>query len=68
MNRPKPATGGRSPASQRPDGAPDPANENELLDEALEESFPASDPPQPAQPGVTGWDLDDEEKEGAKKR
>ena len=30
------------------------------LDEGLSESFPASDPPGPAQPGVTGWDLDDE--------
>jgi hypothetical protein len=38
---------------------PDPANENELLDEALRESFPASDPAQPAQPGVTGWDAED---------
>ena len=36
----------------------DVVDEDEKLDEALQESFPASDPPQPAQPGVTGWDAD----------
>ncbi len=39
---------------------PDPDDKKEKLDEALVDSFPASDPPQPAQPGVTGWDADDE--------
>lgn len=43
---------------RRQPGAPDPDSEDEKLDEALQESFPASDPPQPAQPGVTGWDAD----------
>ncbi len=30
---------------------PDPDNEDELLDEALEETFPASDPISPMVPG-----------------
>jgi len=39
------------------------------LDEALDESFPASDPPAPAHPDVTGWDADDaaERKAGGKR-
>ena len=37
-------------------------DEDDKLNQALKDSFPASDPPQPAQPGVTGWDLKDDEK------
>jgi hypothetical protein len=40
---------------------PKAANDDEQLDEALKESFPASDPPAPAHPDVTGWDLEDHE-------
>jgi hypothetical protein len=56
----QPGTGtpGKSWQSKRPN----PANDDEKLDEALKDSFPTSDPPQAAQPGVTGWDLKDEEK------
>lgn len=39
---------------------PDPTDRDDELQQALKDSFPASDPPQPAQPGVTGWDADDE--------
>lgn len=46
---------GRSWQSRRPESG----NEDDKLDQALKDSFPTSDPPQPAQPGVTGWDLDD---------
>ena len=41
-------------------GRPDPDDPDDKLEKALEDSFPASDPPQPAQPGVTGWDAGDE--------
>jgi hypothetical protein len=34
-------------------------DEDDKLNQALKDSFPASDPPQPAQPGVTGWDVKD---------
>ena len=44
---------GKAETARRPD-------EEERLDEALDESFPASDPPAPAHPDVTGWDADDE--------
>jgi hypothetical protein len=37
--------------------SPDPDDEDDKLNQALKDSFPASDPPQPAQPGVTGWDV-----------
>ncbi len=43
------------------------ANDDKKLDEALKESFPASDPPEVTQPGVTGWDLTEEEKKEAGK-
>lgn len=42
--------------------SPDPHDDDDKLNQALKDSFPASDPPQPAQPGITGWDLKDEEK------
>ena len=42
-------------------------DEDDKLNQALKDSFPASDPPQAAQPGVTGWDVKDKEKK-AKKR
>lgn len=50
----QPGTGerGRSWQSDRPDSD----NPDEKLDKALEDSFPASDPPAPAQPGITGWE------------
>jgi len=44
---------GRSWQSRRPESG----NQDDKLDQALKDSFPASDPPQPAQPGITGWDL-----------
>jgi hypothetical protein len=60
----QPGTGvkGKSWQSRRPD----PDDRDDELEEALEDSFPASDPPQPAQPGVTGWDAD--EKSAGKSR
>jgi hypothetical protein len=49
---------------------PDPDDKDDQLNQALKGSFPASDPPQPAQPGVTGWDADDEagKKAGGQRR
>ena len=44
--------------------SPDPKDKDDKLNQALKDSFPASDPPQPAQPGVTGWDADDEKAAG----
>ena len=57
----KPAAGSRP---DRHGDRPDPDSQEELLDEAIEESFPASDPPAPSQP-ATGWVEADED---AKKR
>jgi hypothetical protein len=56
----QPGTGrvGKSWQSTRPD----PDDKDDQLDEALEESFPASDPPAPAHPDVTGWDVGKEKK------
>jgi hypothetical protein len=45
---------------------PDPDSQEELLDEAIEETFPASDPPAPTQP-ATGWVEADEEEKARKK-
>ena len=42
--------------------SPVPHDEDDKLNQALKDSFPASDPPQSAQPGVTGWDHEDKEK------
>lgn len=41
--------------------SPDPDDKDDKLNQALKDSFPASDPPAPAQPGVTGWDKKDDE-------
>ena len=59
--QPGTAQEGRSWQSRRPD----PDSEDDKLDQALKDSFPASDPPEPAQPGVTGWDLTEEERKRA---
>lgn len=48
--------------------SPDPEDKDDQLNQALKDSFPASDPPQPAQPGVTGWDAKDKEKLEQQKR
>jgi hypothetical protein len=42
--------------------SPNPDDEDDKLHQALKDSFPASDPPQSAQPGATGWNLTDGEK------
>jgi hypothetical protein len=42
-------------------------DEDDKLNQALKDSFPASDPPQPAQPGVTGWDVKDKDEKEKKK-
>lgn len=48
---------------------PDPDDEDDKLESALQDSFPASDPPQPAQPGVTGWDTgEDSASSGSRKK
>jgi hypothetical protein len=36
-------------------------DEDDKLNQALKDSFPASDPPQATQPGVTGWDVKDKD-------
>jgi hypothetical protein len=41
---------------------PDPDDEDDKLESALEDSFPASDPPSPAAPTATGWEAVDKEK------
>jgi hypothetical protein len=62
--QPGTATKGKSWQSHRPD----PDDKDDKLEEALEDSFPASDPPQPTQPGVTGWDAEEKNGKGAGKR
>jgi hypothetical protein len=56
----QPGTGERGKSWQS--RSPDPEDKDDQLNQALKDSFPASDPPQPAQPGVTGWDLTEEER------
>jgi hypothetical protein len=41
-------------------------DEDDKLNQALKDSFPASDPPQSAQPGVTGWDAKDKDEKKKK--
>ena len=43
-------------------------NKDDKLNQELKDSFPASDPAQSVQPGVTGWDLTDKEKVAQQKR
>lgn len=43
-------------------------DEDDKLNQALKDSFPASDPPQAAQPGVTGWDVKDKDEKADKKK
>jgi hypothetical protein len=52
----------------RPVTRRNPANDDERLDEALKETFPASDPPAPVHPNITGWDLDEAKAEDEKGR
>jgi hypothetical protein len=39
---------------------PDPDDPDQKLDEALEETFPASDAPAPTHPDITGFDVDND--------
>ena len=48
--------------------SPDPDDKDDKLNQELKDSFPASDPGQSVQPGVTGWDLTDDEKKQQQKR
>lgn len=54
----QPGTG--TPGKDWQSRPPVPDDEDDKLNQALKDSFPASDPPQPAQPGVTGWDVKDD--------
>ena len=58
------ANGGKDvqPGTQMPGKSwhteePDPDHQEDELEEALEDTFPASDPLSPVQPGSTGWDV-----------
>jgi hypothetical protein len=55
---------GKSWQSRRPD----PDDEDDKLEGALEDSFPASDPPAPTQPMSTGWEAVDKEKKSPTKK
>lgn len=59
--------GTSSPGKSWHSRSPVPGDEDDKLEQALKDSFPASDPPGPAQPSVTGWDLKDDEKKKSKK-
>ena len=41
--------------------SPDVGDQDDQLNQALKDSFPASDPPQATQAGATGWNLTEEE-------
>jgi hypothetical protein len=56
--------GGRSWQSHRPRAG----DKEEQLEEELEDTFPASDPLTVTQPGVTGWEIDDNPGAGARSR
>jgi hypothetical protein len=56
------------PRGANPAQTPQAANDDERLDEALEETFPASDPPAPTHPDITGWDVKDREEGDDKPR
>jgi len=47
---------------------PDPDDEDDKLESALEDSFPASDPPAPAAPMATGWEAVDKGKKAEPKK
>jgi hypothetical protein len=47
---------------------PDPDDPDQKLDEALEETFPASDAPAPTHPDITGFDVDAEARDRGAKR
>jgi hypothetical protein len=47
---------------------PDPDDEDDKLESALEDSFPASDPPAPAAPTATGWEAVDKDKKAQNKK
>jgi hypothetical protein len=42
--------------NNEPEAHPNPESEDELLDEGLEETFPASDPPSATRPHQHVWD------------
>lgn len=60
----QPGTG--EPGKSWQSRSPVPDDEDDKLNQELKDSFPASDPPQSAQPGVTGWDVKDEKKKAKK--
>lgn len=47
---------------------PDPDDEDDKLESALEDSFPASDPPAPTAPMATGWEAVDKGKKAETKK
>ncbi len=60
-------TGDTQPGTQSPGRSwqsrrPDPDDADAKLDQALQDTFPTSDPPAPALSGITGWDVGDSER------